>query len=327
MPAFDLPLSELLAYRGSARRPQDFDAYWDRAIAEMEALGTYCRLEPSDFRPVGAKCFDLWFTGVGGARVHAKYVRPALAASCPAVVLFHGYNRNSGSWAALLSYACAGLCALALDCRGQAGLSQDVGVTDGITVRGHIIRGATDPDPDRMLMRAIFLDCAQLARIAMALPGVDPDRVAACGASQGGGLALACAALTPKLSRVSAMMPFLCDYPRAWEVAGPDGAYGELSYYFRYADPRHRREEALYERLGYVDNVNLAPRIRAETLMLTGLMDRECPPSTQFAAYNAIRAPKRYEVYPDYGHEVCSDMEDESMRFLMEMTKEEAPCG
>lgn len=327
MPVFDLPLRELLAYRGSTRRPEDFDAYWERGIAEMEALGTSCRLEPADFRPVGAECFHLWFTGVDGARIHAKYVRPAGERIRPAVVLFHGYNRDSGSWAALLSYAGAGLCVLALDCRGQAGLSQDVGGTDGITVRGHIIRGATDADPTKLLLRAIFLDCAQLARIAMTLPGIDPSRVAACGASQGGGLALACAALTPKLNRVSTMMPFLCDYPRAWEMANPDGAYNELSYYFRYADPRHSREETFYERLGYVDNVNLAVRIRARTLMQTGLLDRECPPSTQFAAYNAIQAPKRFVVYPDYGHEACGEMDDESMRFLMEMTKEETSCG
>jgi cephalosporin-C deacetylase len=28
-----------------------------------------------------------------------------------------------------------------------------------------------------------------------------------------------------------------------------------------------------------------------------------CPPSTQYAAFNGIRAPKRAVEYPDFGHE------------------------
>lgn len=321
MPLSDMPLESLKTYRGRAIRPKDFDAYWDRAIAEMEKLGTGCDLIPAAMRAPGAECFDLWFTGVGGARVHAKYLCPThRPAPCPAVVLFHGYHRNCGSWASLMSYVGAGFCVLGLDCRGQGGLSVDNDCVEGMTIRGHVIRGATDPDPDKLLMRNIYLDCAQLARIAMAMPEVDANRVAAQGASQGGGLALACAALTPKLNRVAALMPFLCDYRRSWEVANPDGAISELLYHFRFIDPRHQNEDAFFERLGYIDNVNLSPRIRAKTLLLTGLMDRECPPSTQFAAYNGISAPKRYELWPDYGHEVCPDMEDVAMEFLLEMT-------
>lgn len=322
MPLFDMPLEELLAYRGKAIRPADFDAYWDRAIAEMEALGTDCELIPAAVRAPGAECFDLWFTGVGGAKVHAKYLRPAhRPGPCPAVVLFHGYHRNCGSWASLMSYVGAGFCVLGLDCRGQGGLSVDNGCVEGMTIRGHVIRGAMDPDPEKLLMRSIFLDCAQLARIAMAMPEVDETRVAAQGASQGGGLALACAALTPKLNRAAALMPFLCDYRRNWEVGNTDGAFYELLYYFKFIDPRHKNEDAFYERLGYIDNVNLSPRIRAKLLLITGLMDRECPPSTQFAAYNGVSAPKRYELWPDYGHEVCPDMEDTAMEFLLEMTE------
>ena len=323
MPLFDMDKEALMQYRGSAVRPDDFDAYWARALEQMQEMGTEYTLIPADFQPAGAVCFDLWFTGVGGARIHAHYVRPkAIDKPIPAVVLFHGYNRNSGSWASVLGYAAAGMAVLAPDCRGQGGLSQDVGGTEGTTIRGHIIRGCQDENPDHLLMRSIFLDGAQLARIAMAMPEIDETRVAACGGSQGGGLALACAALTPKLNRVAAMMPFLCDYKRAWEMANPEGAYYELSYYFRFFDPRHEQEEQFYRRLGYIDNVNLAERIRAKTLMLTGLIDHECPPSTQFGAFNRITASKQVRLYPDYGHEVCVDMEDEAMRFLMEMTKD-----
>ena len=78
-------------------------------------------------------------------------------------------------------YAAAGLAAFALDSRGQGGLSQDVGVTDGTTIRGHIIRGLDDPDPDKLYYRAVFLDTAQTARIVMAMDDVEETRVGAAG--------------------------------------------------------------------------------------------------------------------------------------------------
>jgi cephalosporin-C deacetylase len=59
----------------------------------------------------------------------------------------------------------------------------------------------------------------------------------------------------------------------------------------------------VFTKLGYIDLQYLAPRIKAKTLLCCGLMDTITPPSTQFAAYNKITAPKRYELWPDFGHE------------------------
>ena len=55
------------------------------------------------------------------------------------------------------------------------------------TMRGQIIRGLSDPDPEKLLFRSIYLDTAQLARIVMAMDFVDERRVGATGGSQGGG--------------------------------------------------------------------------------------------------------------------------------------------
>ena len=79
MPLVDRIARELLSEHGDALRPQDFDGYWDNSVAEMEALGTDCTLVPAAFQTPAAACFNLWFTGVDGARVHAKYARPSLS--------------------------------------------------------------------------------------------------------------------------------------------------------------------------------------------------------------------------------------------------------
>ena len=50
--------------------------------------------------------------------------------------------------------------------------------------------------------------------------------------------------------------------------------------------------------------------------MGTGLMDRICPPSTQFAAYNKISARKQVLIYPDFGHEMLPGHDDAVFEFM-----------
>jgi cephalosporin-C deacetylase len=178
----------------------------------MRAIDPEVELRPAAFQVDCAECFDLFFTGVGGARVHAKYLRPKNTAKPhPAVLQFHGYSGNCGEWSDKLAYVASGYAFAGMDCRGQGGLSEDVGGVKGNTFKGQIIRGLDD-DPRKLLFRSIFLDTAQLADIVMRFDEVDETRVAATGGSQGGGLTLACASLNTRINRAAPIFPFLCDY-------------------------------------------------------------------------------------------------------------------
>ena len=68
--------------------------------------------------------------------------------------MFHGYTGDSGDWADKLGYVLAGFTVAAMDCRGQAGLSEDKGGVNGNTLHGHIIRGLEDA------LRAARKDCS-----------------------------------------------------------------------------------------------------------------------------------------------------------------------
>ncbi len=316
----DKPIDELRKYLGSSPLPADFDTYWDESLAELKAIPPELELIPSSFQSPSAECFDLYFTGTGNARVHAKLLRPRNATKKhPAVVQFHGYSGNSGDWSDKLNYVSAGFTVATLDVRGQGGLSQDITPVTGTTLRGHIIRGVDDANPKNLLFRHIFLDTARLAQLVMGMDEVDSTRVGAMGGSQGGGLALACASLTPEINRTAAAFPFLSDYRRVWNMDLAKDAYDELKYYFRWFDPTHSREDEFFHRLGYIDIQNLAPRIRSRIFMATGLMDTVCPPSTQFAAYNKITAPKEQVFYHDFGHEGLPGWNDRVFGFMMEM--------
>ena len=303
MPIIDMPLEQLLTYQGVNPKPRDFDEYWARALNEMHAMGTAHERVRADFQAPGVTCYDLWFTGVGGARVYAKLLIPERPGKMPAVLRFHGYSGDSGSWVGHLAYAQSGFVVAALDCRGQGGKSEDVGGVKGNTHKGQIIRGLDDPDSDKLLTRNLFLDTAHLARIVMDFPEVDPERVGATGGSQGGALTLACASLEPRVKRLAPVFPFMCDYRRVWDLDLDVAAYAELREHFRRSDPQHKRVDEIFTKLGYIDLQHLANRIQGETVLCCGLMDTICPPSTQFAAYNKITAPKRYEIWPDFGHE------------------------
>lgn len=319
MPLIDMPLERLYEYEGRNPRPDDMDTYWDNALAEMHALDPNVQLVAYPLKTKFAECFHLTFTGMGGARVHAKYLRPKHTTEPhPAVLMFHGYSGSSGDWYDKLAYVSQGYSVAALDCRGQGGLSEDTGGVKGNTHRGHIIRGLDD-SPDRLLFRNIYLDTAQLANIVMNFPEVDATRVGATGGSQGGGLTLACASLEPRIKKAAPIFPFLCDYQRVWEMDLAVGAYEELKTFFRMFDPLHEREQEIFTRLGYIDNQHLAHRIRAEILMPIGLMDTICPPSTQFAAYNKIQSPKQLLIYPDFGHEGLPGSGDRIFDFLSDL--------
>ena len=50
MPILDMPLSKLKTYQGINPCPPDIDAFWDKSIAEMEALGTGFELTPAKYQ-------------------------------------------------------------------------------------------------------------------------------------------------------------------------------------------------------------------------------------------------------------------------------------
>jgi len=306
MPALDFPLEKLKSYTGSSPRPKDYDDYWDKALKELDNQPLDYALEDVNFSAPGVICKNLYFTGVGGARVACKFVRPEkITGKIPAIAMFHGYSGNSGGWLEKLPYAYAGYAVLAMDVRGQMGLSSDNHVVDGSTLRGHIIRGINSPET--LFFRNVFLDAAQTAKVLMSMDFIDETRIGTTGASQGGALAMVSAALEPRVKMNAPIYPFLSDYKRTWEMDLFKDAYEELSYYIRNKDPRHQKIDAMFETLGYIDVANIAPRIKGETYMFITLMDSICPPSTQFAAYNKITTKKSCEIYPNHGHEHLPD--------------------
>jgi cephalosporin-C deacetylase len=311
MPWYDLPLEMLREYRTSTQEPDGLDDWWARRVKAARALARPAVVTPHQpllYDPV--EVYDVEFSGGGGDRIRAWYLRPRDTPAAPVVVKFIGYGGGRGTPTEHVLLPALGYALLVMDSRGQGGRWTSGATPDGATGTGPenslvMTRGITSPE-DYYYTR-MFTDAARAVDTAIELAGSASGSratdgapgIAVTGGSQGGALALAAAALCPDVVRVChADVPFLCDIQRAITLA-PHAPYTEIPEFL--ANNIGLIEPAL-NTLRYVDCALLARRITAATLMSVGLMDDICPPSTVFAAYNEITADKEIAVLPYSGH-------------------------
>ena len=253
MAILDMSLEKLYEYRGISPLPEDFDEFWNSQLRELSNLDIKLELKKADFESPIAECYDLYFNGINGARIYAKFMKPKeVKRKMPALLEFHGYEERSNDWSNNLHYVASGMCVAVMDCRGQDYLKEDSCKFKSFKSKGHIVRGLVE-GREKLLFKNIFLDTAILARIVMNMEWVDEERVFATGGSQGGALALACAALENRIKGVYAYYPFLCDYKRIWVMDLGGDSYEELIRYFKFIDPNHENEEYVFNTLGYID--------------------------------------------------------------------------
>ncbi|TDT74652.1 cephalosporin-C deacetylase [Arthrobacter sp. AG258] len=300
----DKPLAELLDYLPPVREPEDFEAFWEATLQEARAAGIELRCTPVETPYRTVDVHDVSFRGFGGDRINAWFTVPRdVPGLLPAVVEFIGYNGGRDLPGESLHWASAGYAHLQMDTRGQGSGWGGGGSTpdphgSGPSVAGFMTRGIEDPQ--HYYYRRVFTDAVRAVQAARALPGVDPERTAVHGVSQGGGIALAVGGLVPDLSAVMTDVPFLCHFERGVEICTTD-PFAEIT---RYLSVHRGSAEKVFGTLSYFDAVNFAKRATAPAMFSVGLMDTICPPSTVYAAYNHCAAEHKHIVnYPFNDHE------------------------
>ncbi|MGJ8454534.1 acetylxylan esterase [Pseudothermotoga sp. U03pept] len=303
MAQYDLPLEQLRQYLPERREEPDFGEFWRETIQQSLE-----RFEPPIFNEVDVglkvlRTYDVTFSGYMGQKIKAWFIVPkGTKENLPCVVEFVGYGGGRGFPHDWLIYACANYAHFVMDTRGQGsswlkGDTPDYESSQGPQYPGFMTRGILDPQT--YYYRRVFTDAVMAVESVMHLPYVDAERMAVGGTSQGGGIAIATAALSRKVKALICDVPFLCHFERAVELVDST-PYAEIS---RYCKIHPDQTETVFRTLSYFDGVNFAARARASALFSVALMDDICPPSTVFAAYNHYAGAKQIEVYPFAGHE------------------------
>ncbi|TQL02973.1 acetylxylan esterase [Cellulomonas sp. SLBN-39] len=309
MPFVDLPLAELERYHPHVPEPEGLDAFWSGTLAAARAAAA----PPHAARVTTAlELVDTWdvtFSGHGGDPVRGWFTRPAgRDEPLPVVVEYLGYGRGRGQVHERLWWAAAGYAHLLMDTRGQGAQHGTGGDTpdpvgSGPATPGFLTRGIDDPAT--AYWTRLVTDAVRAVDTARTLPGVDAERVAVSGTSQGGGLAVAVAGLHPHVRAAMVNLPLMCHVERALAITDAD-PYGEIA---RHLSVRREDADRVLRTLAHLDGVHLARRAGAATLFSVGLRDAICPPSTVFAAYNAwgervdADVDRQIVVYPWNGHD------------------------
>lgn len=303
MPFFDMSLEDMQVYKPDRNEPDDFDAFWQTTLDEARQHPLNARFERVDYGLTLVDAYDVTFSGYGGQPVKGWFLIPAgHSGPLPCVVEFIGYGGGRGFPFVWLKWPSAGYAVLVMDTRGQ-GSNWQHGDTpdlpDGANpfVPGFMTQGILDPKT--YYYRRVFTDAVRAVEAARSHSAVDAGRIIVTGGSQGGGITVAVSGLVPDIAASLPEVPFLCHFRRAVGLTDKH-PYAEI---VRYLSVHRDHVETVFHTLSYFDGMNFAARSKAPALYSTGLMDPICPPSTVFATYNYVNAPKDIKVYEFNEHD------------------------
>lgn len=318
MAYFDLPLDQLKTYLPDRQEPADFDAFWSSTLADARKHPLNAQFSPVDYGFQNIDIFDVTFNGYAGQPIKGWLVLPRnRSGKLPCVVEYIGYGGGRGMPTNWLLWSAAGYAHLIMDTRGQ-GSTWSKGDTadpepDGSNPHfpGFMTRGILKRET--YYYRRVFTDGVRAIETALAHDAIDPNRIAVTGGSQGGGISIAVAGLSPTVKVAMPDVPFLCHFRRATTLMDSN-PYLEIQKFLLV----HRdKVDTVYNTLGYFDGMNFAARANAKTLFSVGLMDEICPPSTVYAAYNHWKGEKDIRIYQFNHHEGGGEFQTvERVRFL-----------
>ena len=281
--------------------PADFDKFWDDGKAKLAALPVDAKMEllPN----VGTSKIDVYhvsFQNVGTgiskfSRIYGILAVPKTAnpnQKFPALLSVPGAGVRP--YSGLTAFAEKGIITLQIGIHGLP-VNLPTAVYDDLRT-GSLNRYMTYnlDNKEDYYYRRVFLGCLRANDFLAGLPQFDGKNLGVIGGSQGGALAIMTAALDSRVKVLAASYPALSD------LSGYN--FGRAGGWFQnYRDAKYRTKENL-ETLSYYDTVNFAKRLKVPGIYSWGYNDEVVPPTSAYAAYNQISAPKTLLLGLEMGH-------------------------
>jgi cephalosporin-C deacetylase-like acetyl esterase len=279
----------------SAKRPQDFDAFWKAQIEKLNTIPAEPRLEAGDSGKENISYWKIGMNNIRDTKIQGQLARPTVGEKLPAllIVQWAGVYGLQKSW--VTDRAAEGWLVLNIEAHDlpidkpeEFYRQQFAGPLNNYWAIGN-------EDRETSYFLRMYLSCYRAAQYLTEREDWDGRTLVVMGGSQGGQQTLVTAGLHPKITAALANVPAGCDM---WgpEVGRTPG--WPMWYYHT----QNRDEKRVRDASRYFDVVNFASRIKCPILIGIGLLDETCPPSGILAAANQIRAPKELVLLPQGAH-------------------------
>lgn len=275
-----------LEIKPSQPAPDDFDAFWSTQKKAVAAVPMNVRLTPVKSPRDGVESFDLQADCVG-APVSGYFARPvgAKPRSLPAILTVHGAGVGSSNLGGAVSWAKDGVLALDINAHGLPN-GREKAFYDPLAagdLREYRVQGRTSRDT--IYFRGMFQRLVRAIDVLTAQPEWDGRTLIVSGSSQGGAQAIAAAGLDARVTFFAAGVPAMCDHTGALA--------GRIAGWPKFIPTNQTPTDEVVNAVRYYDAVNFAARTRAPGFFTVGFIDTTCPPTSVYAAYNALRTPKQ----------------------------------
>ena len=286
---------DVLKIKPSLPAPDDFDAYWDKQKKILASIPMNIQLKKVNSGDAEIEAFDVQADSFNGKlSAFIAYPKNAKAKSLPAIVQAHGAGVYSSSiptnWAKL-GFLAINFNANGLPNRKPAKFYNDLAQGE---LKQYYLKNCNDRDT--IFFRTLYMRLMRAMDVVCAQPQWDGKNLVVIGGSQGGGQALAGGGLNPKVNVVVAGFPAICDHSGV--VIGRTTGWP----HFVRTNANGNYDKKVVEAARYIDAVNFASRIKGKTFVLINYADNVCEPTSCYAAYNNIKAPKVLRINEQARH-------------------------
>ncbi|MBN1465563.1 acetylxylan esterase [candidate division KSB1 bacterium] len=174
-------------------------------------------------------------------------------------------------------------------------------------------------DKERYYYKRVYLGCVRAVDFIFSLPQFDGENIGVTGGSQGGALSIVTAGLDKRIKYLAPFYPALCDL--TGYLHGRAGGWPHTFKKEWYGDWNNTPKKI--ETVGYYDVVNFARQVMQSGFYSWGYNDNVCPPTTMYAAYNVIDAPKELVLAQDTWHWAYPEQYAQSNEWLVAKLKGE----
>ncbi|MDY0166839.1 MAG: acetylxylan esterase [Thermoguttaceae bacterium] len=303
--------------------PDDFDQFWADQKAQLAQVPMNPKLTPVDVSNADIECFDVQLECLGGAPVSGYFGRPkgAKPGTLPAILWVHGAGVRSSGLGSAVSGAGRGMLSMDINAHGIANGKPAEYYEELKEGALKDYRFAGRESRETIYFRGMYLRLVRAIDFLTSQPEWNGKVLAVVGHSQGGGQALVAGGLDPRVTVIGTGVPAICDH--TGRAAGRINGWPKLVPMGDDGKPEHLSLEASR----YVDAVNFASRCKADAIMSVGFIDRTCPPTTNYAAYNLLQGKKQVINKPLMGHSSTPDIHQAFLEFIEAHAAEKTTCA